>query len=63
MTTTADYLRPKQAAEFFGMSESFFRQAISARRIPSYRLGKARFIRRSEIESLIEAGLQPAVKH
>jgi len=57
-TTTPDFLRPKQAAEFFGLSESFIRQAIMARRIPSYKFAKNRFVKRSEIEQMIESGRQ-----
>jgi len=55
-TITPDFLRPKQAAEYFGLSVSFFRQAAMNRTLPSYRLGKARYFRRSEIEKIIAAG-------
>lgn len=51
-----DFLRVKQAAEFFGLSQSFLRQAAMNRTLPSYRLGKNRFFRRSEIEQIIEQG-------
>ncbi len=54
-----DFVRPKQAAKIFGLSESFIRQAISARLIPSYKLSKATFLKCSEITEMIQSGRRP----
>jgi hypothetical protein len=56
------FLRPKQAAKRFNLSESFFRHGIMTRSIPSYKLGKARFVEENEIAALIEAGRTPATR-
>ena len=51
--TMSDKLRVKDAAKFFGVSESFLRHSLMKRQIPGYRLAGAVFVSRSEIESMI----------
>ncbi len=51
--TICDKARIKNAAKFFGVSESFLRHAVMSRQIPSYKLGGAVFVSLSEIEVMI----------
>ena len=52
----SDKMRVKDAAKYFGLSVAWFQQAIIARKIPHYKLGKAVFISAREIEAMIEDG-------
>lgn len=58
ISTTSDMARPKAAARHYGLSESFIRQWMMNRKIPSYKLGKAVFVKLSEIDAMIEKGRQ-----
>ena len=52
-----DKLRVKHAAQYFGISKSWFDKAIMNREIPFYKLGnKAVYISIKEIEAMIEEG-------
>lgn len=53
-----DMVRPKKAAEYFGLSESFIRQWIMNKKIPHYKLGRATFVKLSEISKMIEGNIQ-----
>lgn len=50
---SSDKMRLKQAAKYFGLSESFLRHSLMRRQIPGYKLGGAVFVSASEIESMI----------
>ena len=52
----SDKMRVKDAAEYFGISVSWFRQAVERRTIPHYKLGKSTFVSAREIEAMIEEG-------
>lgn len=54
--TVTDFIRPRRASEIFGISESMVRQWIMSKKIPSYKMGRATFLKKSEVEKLIERG-------
>jgi len=54
--TQPDKMRIKDAAEYFGISEAWFRQAVERRTIPHYKLKKMTFVSAREIEAMIEEG-------
>jgi len=54
-THNTEFLRIKDAVKVYGLSESYWRHGVMNRTIPAYRMGKAVFINKNEIDSMIQS--------
>lgn len=54
------WLSPQEAIEYSGIGRTRFYSLLSSGAIPSAKLGRTRHIRRRDLDSFLEAHLQPA---
>lgn len=53
---TPEWLRPKDAAAYTGLSRSYLYNLMSAEAIPSYKQGRATVLKRSELDAYMAKG-------
>ena len=56
-----EWLRPKDAAHYTGLSRSYLYQLISSQVISSYKRGRATVLKRTELDAYMEKGKKEAI--
>ena len=51
------YLRPEQAAQRISATRAFIYSLMNSKKLKSHTVGRARFIKTSDIDALIEQGV------
>ncbi len=53
-------LDQSEAAAYLHKSQRWMRRALSERRLPTVKIGRSVFVRRADLDDLIESGYRPA---
>ena len=58
-STPTEFMRPQALAKHYGITDGLLRKLIWQKTIPTYRIGRAVFIRRGDFEAYLDARRVP----